>query len=570
MRKIVISLLAIVCCIPVWAQQEVVNGETGILLDTYLSRTVPFGFSGAVLVAKNGEILLNKGYGYSNKEKKTGIEVTSVFSTGSLTKQFTAAAIMKLEMLGKLGTDDRLIRYFPELPVDKKDITIRQLLTHTSGLPLAFSNDDFEEISREDYQKKALNAKLQFQPGENFRYSNVGYVLLAMLIEDLSGLNYEAFLQENLFGPAGMTQTGYSSPNWENNRFTGIYNGNTYNGTTEKFTGPTWHLIGNGGLLSTTTDMYKWVTALKQDVVLSTEAKEKMFTPFLNDYAFGWDVLDNGNLRQHNGGSFLGNGAELRWFLEDDLVIMIFTNNTIGGKIGYTLVRNELEALLMGDSIPMPPAIQVKEVDLSPFLGTYRLPSGETFEIGGNDSSTDLRIQGQEVLDLLMDPVNYRPGGVNVELNNKFESAFSKAFETDDFTGFNFTGAAEKLKREIKNELKLEGIETPNFKILRTMPSQRSGDLKITQVALNAAEDFQGESLKLNIVTENEKFAGLGVDFGFVNPISLGMYPIGNHTFQLYDLNSKIGAELKMIKKSGTSIALTVGDTSVSAIKVTD
>ena len=125
---------------------SVVLGDMGHAIDQYMSRTVPFGFSGALLVAKDGELLLNKGYGYADRNNKVKNTSSTIFSTGSLTKQFTAAAIMKLEMTGALNTNDKLSKYVEALPKDKEDIELRHLLTHTSGLPLALSEDDFESI----------------------------------------------------------------------------------------------------------------------------------------------------------------------------------------------------------------------------------------------------------------------------------------------------------------------------------------------------------------------------------------------------------------------------------------
>ncbi len=545
-----------------------VSGDMGKSVHEYLSRTVPFGFSGAVLVARDGEILLNKGYGYADRKQNKENTPASIFSTGSVTKQFTAAAIMKLEMMGKLHTDDKLSKYFAALPKDKESIQLRHLLTHTSGLPLAFSEDDFESISKEAYLKKSLNAKLEFPPGTEFNYSNVGYTLLAMIIEKLSGLTYEAFLQEHLFKPAGMTQTGYLIPSWKKENFVHIYSGNKDNGTSEYTAEPTWHLKGNGGILSTTDDMFKWVKALKGNSILSEEAKNKMFTPFKNDYGFGWDVLDGGNLRQHNGGSNRGNGAELRWFVEDDLVTMIFTNATIDGKQGFSVVRNELEALSMGDEIPMPPKITPVSMDLSPIEGTYEFPSGEQFKIKVIGNDVKLVVESQELLDLLVDPKNYKPGGTHAALNNRFEAAFSKALKTGDYSGFNFTGATDDLKKEIQNELKMEGIVKPYFKVLQTMPSQRDKAMNITKVALNGNENFEGESLMLSIVTDNQKYAGLGVDFGFVNPLELAMLPVGEDNFQLYSLKSKIGAEIELKEKSDGTYTMSIADQSIELKKI--
>jgi hypothetical protein len=230
-------------------------------------------------------------------------------------------------------------------------------------------------------------------------------------------------------------------------------------------------------------------------------------------------------------------------------------------------VRNELEALTMGDEIALPPAISTIKKDMRSLRGSYKLPSGAPFTIEGKQGSTDLIVSSQELLDLLIDSQNYKKGSTNVNLNEKFESAFSNALNTGDFSGFEFTGAADDLKKEIENELKMEGIEKPYYKVLRTMPSQQSEHLKITKVALNGDKEFNGESLMLSIVTDQGKYAGLGVDFGFVSPIKLGVFPMGDNTFQLYDLQSKMGAKLKITKTNADTYTFSVDDTDVKGVK---
>lgn len=526
--------------------------EMGERIDEYMKRCEPFGFSGALMVAKDGKILVNNGYGYANRKTGKMNDKNSVFSTGSVTKQFTAAAILKLEMMGKVSTDDGLDKYFT-IPEDKKGITLHHLLTHTSGLPLAFSGDDFQKMDREEYLKRTFGSKLAFAPGERFKYSNVGYVLLALILEKQSGMSYEEFLNKHLFTPSGMTRTGYKIPEWNDENFVHIYNGDKENGTTAMFTEPTIHLLGNGGILSTTGDMFLWMESLKEYKVLSEEATVKLFTPFRNQYAYGWDSIDDGNLRQHNGGSSLGCGAELRWFVEEDLVTMIFTNATIDGDIGFNVVRNELEAMTMGDEVPMPPKVQKVDKDLSSFVGQYRFPSGNSFHIKGDNTSANLIVENQELLDFILDPEGYRAGGTNVGLNEKFRAAFEKAFNENDYSGFQFTDNVDELKFEIQNEIKLEGIRNPKFKVVRTMPSSYRKDSKVTLVAINESPDFDSESLMLQIVTENEKYVGMGVDFGFLSPIKLNLAPIANDTFQAYGLASKIGAkiQLKPVGKTG-------------------
>jgi len=571
MKKYIIKFLAIIVCSISYGQIEKTSTNQKDIsksINEYLERVEPFGFSGAVLVAKDGKVLLNKGYGLANRKTGEKNNSNSVFSTGSVTKQFTGAAIMKLEMQGKVKTEDKLSKYFNNVPKDKQNITLHNLLTHTSGLTQAFSEDDFVEISQKKYVDKSLNSELAFEPGNGFKYSNVGYVLLALIIEKQSGMSYEKFLNTHLFKPSGMTKTGYNLPEWKEENFVHLYDGDKDNGTTKIFNKPTLHLLGNGGIITTTEDMFLWVQALKNNTVLSKEATTKMFTPFRNNYAYGWDSIDDGNLRQHNGGSFLGCGAELRWFVNEDLMTIIFSNATINGKQGFSVVRNELEALSFGDEIPLPPKINKTNVDLSTFIGDFKMNSGNIFKIEGDKNLANLIVDNQEILDFILNPKEYKEGGINVQLNEKFDEAFKKALTKKDFSGFEFTGAVNELKSEITNELKLEGIDTPYHKIVHTIPSSRGNGSYVTDVAINDNPKVEGPAMILHIATKNENYLGMGVDFGFPGPISLSLIPVGKNTFEAYSMSSKMGMKVKIEKLNEKEYSFTIDGKSIKVNKI--
>jgi len=173
-----------------------VVGELGDKLDVHLKRATSDGFAGAVLVVKDGQVILSKGYVMANRERKIPVTVDTVFDIGSLVKQFTAAAILKLEMNGKLRVTDPISKYFKNVPPDKATMTIHHLLTHTAGFDAAIGGD-YEVISRDEYIKRAFNAKLVSAPGKKYKYSNVGRRLL--LIDRL--LLYPKRLTQALFTP---------------------------------------------------------------------------------------------------------------------------------------------------------------------------------------------------------------------------------------------------------------------------------------------------------------------------------------------------------------------------------
>ena len=299
----------------------------------------------------------------ADRENGVAYDADTVFSVGSITKQFTAAAILKLEMQGRLHVEDAIGKYIPNVPDDKKAITLHHLLTHTSGLESDFAGD-YDPVSRDEYAKRILASKLRSKPGEAYFYANSGYSLLGAIVEFVSGLSYEKYLRENLFLPSGMKDTGYRLPNWPQARIAvGYHEGKRWGRITDKpwdKDGPYWALRANGGIHSTLDDMLRWHVALSGDAVLSAAEKEKMFRRQVQEgpgadtyYGYGWSIGEaawGGRLIEHNG----GNGtffADFLRFVDDDLVVILSTNDSEvrGGRIAHAVAR-----LAHGEDVPVP------------------------------------------------------------------------------------------------------------------------------------------------------------------------------------------------------------------------
>ena len=322
---------------------EIVKGDLGQKIDRYMRKAEANGYAGSILVARGENVILTKGYGLADHENKIRQTENTVFSIGSISKQFTGAAILKLEMMGKLRVNDPIGRYLDRVPADKKEITLHHLLTHTAGFEGALG-DDYDPISREEFIKLAMGSKLLFKPGERYEYSNVGFSLLGIIVELVSGKNYEDFLYEALFKPAGMERTGYVRPGFLKSELAVGYREGKRWGTALdrpwRPEGPGWHLRANGGILSTVGDMHRWYLALKKDAILSSSAKEKYFAPQVKEfeegpsyYGYGWVVQPTRRgttLIWHNGGNGIYN-AFMGFEPENDLVIIVSSN--IAGKI---------------------------------------------------------------------------------------------------------------------------------------------------------------------------------------------------------------------------------------------
>jgi CubicO group peptidase (beta-lactamase class C family) len=248
-------------------------------VDAALDRLRESGFSGAVLIDQGGEVRVD-GFGEADREAGVANDETTVFDIGSVTKQFTGAAVLRLQMEGRLSVEDPASEHLPELAGDKGEITLHQLLTHTAGLPEALGSDD-EPIGRTEYLQLVADTPLQTAPGDEYAYSNVGYSVLAAVIESVTGGSYEEYLHTALFEPAGMSSTGYVLPDWDSHVVAVGYDGDEAMGRPHEAPwaddGPYWHLRGNGGLLSTAEDMHRWHRALLGDEILDAGAKDAFY-----------------------------------------------------------------------------------------------------------------------------------------------------------------------------------------------------------------------------------------------------------------------------------------------------
>jgi CubicO group peptidase (beta-lactamase class C family) len=337
-----------------------------------------YKFSGAVLIAKQGEVVVDRSYGMANYEWSIQNSPDTVFRLGSISKQFGAAAILKLEEMGKLKTTDKACTYLPACPEIWKPVTIHQLLTHTSGIPNFTAFPEYEKLqilpSRYEQQVKSVwDKKMDFDPGTKFSYSNTGYVILGQIIEKASGQPWDQFLAEQIFAPAGMTQTrADSSSDIIPKRASGY---KTANGKLRNADYINMQIPNvAGALVSTTEDLFHWDRALAAGKVLSEASRKKMWTPDKNNYAYGWVVTEQGGktVQAHNGGIDGFSTSLVR--IPSDGTLIVVLSNFEDGKTGD--VSRGLFTLAKGGTVEYPKArteIQLPSETLDEYLGTYQL-----------------------------------------------------------------------------------------------------------------------------------------------------------------------------------------------------
>lgn len=291
------------------------------------------GFSGAVLIAKDGRIVLDEGYGLADEERGTRMRPSTVVLTGSLSKQFTAAAILRLESEGLLRVTDRISEHLPGVPADKRTITIHHLLTHTAGFTSDHFDDDLTPMSLEEALPAIWALPLGSEPGTRYDYSNTGYALLAAIVQETTGRPFTRYMREEIFAPAGLTATGFFGDDWTGRQVATAYRNGERQGPPSEFPGPFWGNMGNGGVMSTTADLYRWFRGLESGELLGTEAARKMFAPHApmpgdgQSYGYGWALAETelGPAIMHSGLG-LGGNSDLAFYRERDLTIIILCN----------------------------------------------------------------------------------------------------------------------------------------------------------------------------------------------------------------------------------------------------
>lgn len=313
------------------------------------------GFSGVVLVTHGDEILLHAAYGLADRKTQAPMTKDTVIDAGSLSKQVTATAAVLLESQGKLSLEDPLSKHFEAVPADKRNITIKQLLSHTAGIDSWVLPDDFTPIPREVWLDKVFRTPMQHSPGEKFLYSNDGYTLVAMIIENVTGKPYRDYIKQTFFTPLGMTRSGwYDDAIFRDPAVsiaTGYRNGKD-DGAPNEWPGPYWPLLGNGGILWTAADLLKWHEAIHGDL-LPKAAREKLFTPVVEvdvrtgyegerrgvGYALGWSVgrTNCGGVRIGHRGAGVTHNVDYRYYSDRDLLVYVASNKLDADASGEEL-----------------------------------------------------------------------------------------------------------------------------------------------------------------------------------------------------------------------------------------
>ncbi|HEX5635036.1 MAG TPA: serine hydrolase domain-containing protein [Gemmatimonadales bacterium] len=331
----------------------------------------------AVAVVRGRDTLVLQGYGKADLEWDVPMPADAIFEIGSVTKQFTAVAVLQLAEAGKLSLDDDITRHFPDYPLQGHPVTIRRLFDHTSGIASYTSLKEFDDISVRTLSRDTLVALFRakpfdFAPGEEASYNNSGYFLLGLLVEKASGLSYADYVKQRLFEPAGMTDARYCDEQAVVARRANGYDPAPTGLVRAGFLVHTWPYAA-GSLCATVGDLVAWNRALHGGTLLAAASYRELVTPGVLDdgtplrYAKGLAVDSlHGRAARHHGGDINGFASELRWFPDDSVTIAVLINSQ--GRVRPHAIADAIGDVLFGKVTPKAARWRGRPAD---YAGTY-------------------------------------------------------------------------------------------------------------------------------------------------------------------------------------------------------
>jgi CubicO group peptidase (beta-lactamase class C family) len=544
--------------------------EVKARLEAHLEQLAAFGFSGQVLVARGDHVLLEKAYGVANLSTGAPVTTRTAFSVGSLSKQFTAAAVLHLVDRQGLVQSAPIVRYLNDVPADKQAITIHQLLTHTSGLTRDVLRGE-QVTDRGQAVKRILDTPLVSAPGTEYGYSNAGYQLLAAIIEEVSGQSLERYLEEHLFADASMDRTAYlGDPRWQEvEDVAHPYNEWTTQGTWLEWP-QGWERRGNGGIISTAGEMFTWFRALRGGELLTAESTRALFEPHVarpsgDSYGYGWvvETRADGSVSVGHGGDGGGYHSELR--SSPEFTIVLLTNQSLYDDSGFWLglqkraIVRDLERILSGIAVTAPPdatAIPAEEHDQ--YEGRFTLDSGGDVIMWSDGFRLQIGALDQHAIDDLLeltddDRARFADLNVRSEVILRAVAAndlerLEGAMRPEDFRFF-ASYAVQDWSDYVEAYGPLVSID-----VLGTMPLPWADSLARTQVAIH----FADQTLDYHFTWDGDALYETLTELGRPYPVMLPLASIDDARLATLDLVTSEGAELAVREQDGRIVAISM------------
>src|SRR5262245_17585136 len=529
------------------AAPATVAGPIAQSIDDYLTRCVPFGFSGSVLAVKGGAVVLSKGYGIADRVTGAACTPETIYDLGQLAQPLTACAVLVLEQQKKLKTKDTLDVFFADVPSEKKKITLHHLLTHTSGLPRTTTAAASKLETREDLIQTVERVPLSDPPGTEPAATDGGYAVLAAVVEVVTKRPFEEVLRELVLQPAGLTSTGFrqgtdldaarvarglttsDEPMPEGAKATRFPDETGRLEEKELATEGwySWGLRGAGGILGTAPDMWRFEQALRGDALLTKESKRKLFTPELATFAYGW-LVQKGKPPSIECRGFSGNGFGSRCarFPDQDAYLVLLANQAVALEV----VEQDVRTLLFGGSVTPPPVTRSQPAEtLAGLAGEYEAATGARWRVSTSGDALVLEALTPPALELQAGKLSG-----DQKLIVKQSAKVVAGLATSDF------GPVHDLDREVQ---RFRGVEGWWRELLGQHGSLRSPTLlglihdanEMNHVVVRL-EFERGEEL-LDLQWGDEDLFALGTGPPFASRLRL--VPSGEGSFASYDLRRR-------------------------------
>lgn len=406
MKKTILLIITIICAgTNLYAQQQF-NQKIAALIERSVDL---YRFSGTILVCKNGKVIFEKGYGYQDIQNKIENTPGTIFQVGSMTKQFTAAVVLKLVEQQKLSLDDKISKYFPALKRGD-EITIKNLLTHTSGLSEIFRDtlfikeDKQSSISKEKLLSFFIDKPLYFDPGTQYSYCNSGYILLGLIIEKVSGKTYEQMVRNYILKPLKMTHSGFDFAGLKSRQKALGYIKFSSAASISSMPWDSTATYAAGSLYSTVNDLYLWHKGLLNHTILTKESLAKAYTPFLEGYGLGcWiDTLYQKRVISH-GGNIEGFTSYFGRIEEDD-VCVIMLNNIYNREIES--IGTSILAILYNKPYHFFEEIKLPAEVLEKYVGNYEINTDYHIKITRVGGQLYTQIQNEPKFEIVAEKEN--------------------------------------------------------------------------------------------------------------------------------------------------------------------
>jgi len=398
--------ISVACCLAIACTSDgAPTADIAPQADQYLRALTDSGmFSGTVLLARDGKPLFMKGYGFAHAQSQLPNSATTRFPVASITKTFTATLVLQLQKRGALSITDAACRYVDPCPAAWREITIRHLLMHTAGIPNYTGVADFESRSRAPMTHAQIIAlfrdlPLEFAPGTKHRYSNSGYYVLGAIIEKVSGKPYAAVLEELIFQPLGMNDSGYDLNAGVSPRAASGYQPEGADNVQAPLVDTSW-LFAAGGIYSTVEDLLKWERALTSDTLLPRQELAAMWSAELGEYGYGWQLLPpspqtfDRPLVFHAGG-IPGYSTDLLRYPDERVTIIILANLH---PVNLNDMSRALSAIVFGAPFSMPPvrrAVRINPDIYDAYVGRYDINPSVAINVTRENDKLVVQATGQ-------------------------------------------------------------------------------------------------------------------------------------------------------------------------------